>query len=108
VGGIGELLRFLKVNIFKCKRLKRGFAPIHLGEILREKYLRAKGLIINEVAKGLGIVRGKLSANKSAFIFKFLPMYHFRTNEFSDYYLIFKLVKNNGVLFIVRDTFQTH
>jgi addiction module HigA family antidote len=42
--------------------LKRGLAPCHPGEILREDYIKERGLTITEVAKGLGIARGNLSA----------------------------------------------
>ncbi len=42
--------------------MKRHLAPVHPGEILREEYIRERGLTITEVAIGLGIARGNLSA----------------------------------------------
>lgn len=42
--------------------LKRNLPPVHPGEILREDYINERGLTITEVAKGLGIARGNLSA----------------------------------------------
>lgn len=42
--------------------LKRNLAPVHPGEILREDYINAHHLTITEVADGLGIARGNLSA----------------------------------------------
>ena len=42
--------------------LKRGLAPAHPGEILREEYIQERGLTITEVAKGLGMARANLSA----------------------------------------------
>ncbi len=42
--------------------LKRGLPPIHPGEILREDYIKERGLTVTEVAKGLGIARENLSA----------------------------------------------
>lgn len=42
--------------------MKRNLAPVHPGEILREEYIRERGLTITEVAKGLGIARANLSA----------------------------------------------
>lgn len=42
--------------------LKRNLPPLHPGEILREEYLKERGLTVTEVAKGLGVVRGNLSA----------------------------------------------
>ena len=41
--------------------LKRNLPPVHPGEILREEYIKAYGLTITEVAKGLGIARANLS-----------------------------------------------
>jgi addiction module HigA family antidote len=42
--------------------MKRNLAPVHPGEILREEYIKERGLTITEVAKGLGIARVNLSA----------------------------------------------
>ncbi len=42
--------------------LKRNLPPVHPGEILREEYLKERGLTVTEVAKGLGVARGNLSA----------------------------------------------
>ena len=42
--------------------LKRGLPPVHPGEILREEFIKEQGLTITEVAKGLHIARGSLSA----------------------------------------------
>ena len=42
--------------------LKRGLPPVHPGEILREEFIKEQGLTITEVAKGLQIARGNLSA----------------------------------------------
>ena len=42
--------------------LKRGLSPSHPGEILREDFINERGLTITEVAKGLGVARGNLSA----------------------------------------------
>lgn len=42
--------------------LKRGLPPVHPGEILREDYIRERGLTVTQVAKGLGIARENLSA----------------------------------------------
>ena len=42
--------------------LKRSLPPTHPGEILREEYIRERGLTITEVAKGLGVARENLSA----------------------------------------------
>lgn len=42
--------------------LKRGLPPVHPGEILREVFIRERDLTISEVAKGLRIARGNLSA----------------------------------------------
>ncbi len=41
--------------------LKRGLPPVHPGEILREDYIKERGLTITEVAQGLGITRPNLS-----------------------------------------------
>ena len=42
--------------------LKRDIAPVHPGEILREEFIKEHNLTITEVAKGLQIARGNLSA----------------------------------------------
>lgn len=42
--------------------LKRNLPPVHPGEILREDYIKQRGLTVTEVAKGLGIARTNLSA----------------------------------------------
>jgi addiction module HigA family antidote len=42
--------------------LKRGLPPAHPGEILREVFIKERNLTITEVAKGLKIARGNLSA----------------------------------------------
>ncbi len=42
--------------------LKRKLPPVHPGEILREDYIKERGLTITEVAKGLGVARANLSA----------------------------------------------
>jgi antitoxin HigA-1 len=42
--------------------LHRNLAPSHPGEILREMFIREHNLTISEVAVGLGIARGNLSA----------------------------------------------
>lgn len=42
--------------------LKRGLPPVHPGEVLREDYIKERGLTVTEVAKGLGIARENLSA----------------------------------------------
>jgi antitoxin HigA-1 len=42
--------------------MKRNLPPVHPGEILREDYIKERGLTITEVAKGLGIARANLSA----------------------------------------------
>jgi antitoxin HigA-1 len=42
--------------------MKRNLAPLHPGEILREDYIKERGLTVTEVAKGLGIARANLSA----------------------------------------------
>jgi addiction module HigA family antidote len=41
---------------------KRKLPPVHPGEILREMFIRERGLTITEVAEGLQIARGNLSA----------------------------------------------
>ncbi|WP_373511718.1 HigA family addiction module antitoxin [Persicitalea sp.] len=42
--------------------MKRKLAPLHPGEVLREEYINERGLTITEVAKGIGVARGNLSA----------------------------------------------
>jgi len=42
--------------------LKRNLPPAHPGEILREEFIKARNLTITEVAEGLGMARGNLSA----------------------------------------------
>ena len=42
--------------------LKRGLQPVHPGEILREVFIKERNLTITEVAKGLDMARGNLSA----------------------------------------------
>lgn len=42
--------------------LKRTLTPVHPGEILREDYIKERGLTITEVAQGLGVARANLSA----------------------------------------------
>ncbi|WP_439557081.1 HigA family addiction module antitoxin [Dyadobacter sp.] len=42
--------------------LKRGLPPVHPGEILREDYIRERGLTVTQVAKGIGVARENLSA----------------------------------------------
>ncbi|HEV7350981.1 HigA family addiction module antitoxin [Telluribacter sp.] len=42
--------------------LKRNLPPVHPGEVLREEYIKERNLTITEVAKGLCIARGNLSA----------------------------------------------
>ena len=42
--------------------LKRGLPPTHPGEILREDYIKERGLTVTQVAKGLGVARENLSA----------------------------------------------
>ena len=42
--------------------MKRNLAPLHPGEILREDYIKKRGLTVTEVAKGIGIARANLSA----------------------------------------------
>jgi antitoxin HigA-1 len=42
--------------------LKRNLPPVRPGEILREEYIKELGLTITEVAEGLGVARGNLSA----------------------------------------------
>ncbi|MCE6993176.1 HigA family addiction module antitoxin [Dyadobacter sp. CY323] len=41
--------------------LKRGLPPTHPGEILREDYIKERGLTVTQVAKGLGVARENLS-----------------------------------------------
>lgn len=41
--------------------IKRALAPVHPGEILREDYIKERGLTITEVAAGLGVPRPNLS-----------------------------------------------
>lgn len=41
--------------------LIRGLAPTHPGEILREDYIKERGLTVTQVAKGLGVARENLS-----------------------------------------------
>lgn len=42
--------------------LKRNLSPVHPGEILREEYLKERGLSITELAIGIGVTRPNLSA----------------------------------------------
>lgn len=42
--------------------MKRKLPPCHPGEILREDFIKERGLTITEVAKGLGVARANLSA----------------------------------------------
>ncbi|MDB5231037.1 MAG: family transcriptional regulator [Chitinophagaceae bacterium] len=42
--------------------LQRSLPPVHPGEILRELFIQQRGLTITEVAAGLKIARGNLSA----------------------------------------------
>jgi addiction module HigA family antidote len=42
--------------------LKRKLPPTHPGEILREMFIKERGLTITEVAKGLNVARANLSA----------------------------------------------
>jgi len=42
--------------------LKRGLPPTHPGEILREEFIKGRNLTITEVAEGLSVARGNLSA----------------------------------------------
>ena len=42
--------------------MKRNLAPVHPGEILREDYIKERGLTVTEVAKGIGMARANLSA----------------------------------------------
>ena len=42
--------------------LRRNLPPSHPGEILRELFIKERGLTITEVADGLGVARGNLSA----------------------------------------------
>lgn len=41
--------------------LKRALPPVHPGEILREDYIKERGLTVTEVARGLRITRPNLS-----------------------------------------------
>ncbi|AQG80759.1 HigA family addiction module antitoxin [Spirosoma montaniterrae] len=41
--------------------LKRNLPPSHPGEILREDFIKERGLTITEVAKGLNMARANLS-----------------------------------------------
>ena len=42
--------------------IKRKLAPVHPGEILKEMFIKERGLTITEVAKGLNVARANLSA----------------------------------------------
>ncbi|MEP7267735.1 MAG: HigA family addiction module antitoxin [Saprospiraceae bacterium] len=42
--------------------LKRNLPPVHPGEILREDYIKERGLTITQVASGIGVARANLSA----------------------------------------------
>lgn len=42
--------------------LKRNLPPAHPGEILKEMFIKERNLTITEVAKGLNVARGNLSA----------------------------------------------
>lgn len=42
--------------------LKRGLAPVHPGEILKEMFIKERNLTITEVAKGLNMARANLSS----------------------------------------------
>ena len=42
--------------------MKRALPPVHPGEILREDYIKERGLTITEVAQGIGVPRPNLSA----------------------------------------------
>lgn len=42
--------------------LKRGLAPSHPGEILKEMFIKERNLTITEVAKGLNMARANLSS----------------------------------------------
>lgn len=42
--------------------LKKGLPPVHPGEILREVFIKERKLTITEVARGLDMARGNLSA----------------------------------------------
>lgn len=41
--------------------LKRGLAPVHPGEVLREMFLQERNLTITDLAKGIGVDRSNLS-----------------------------------------------
>ena len=41
---------------------KKNLQPVHPGEILREVFIKERNLTIKEVAKGLDMARGNLSA----------------------------------------------
>ncbi len=41
--------------------LKRGMAPVHPGEIIKEDCIEALGLSVTQAAKGLGVARSTLS-----------------------------------------------
>lgn len=41
--------------------MKRALPPVHPGEILREDYIKERGLTVTEVALGLGVTRPNLS-----------------------------------------------
>lgn len=42
--------------------LKRALPPAHPGAILRELFLEERGLMVTELAKGLGMTRANVSA----------------------------------------------
>jgi addiction module HigA family antidote len=42
--------------------LRRKLQPSHPGEILRELFIKERGLTITKVAEGIGVARGNLSA----------------------------------------------
>jgi addiction module HigA family antidote len=42
--------------------LRRKLQPSHPGEILREFFIKERGLTITKVAEGIGVARGNLSA----------------------------------------------
>jgi len=50
------------ITIEEEQLMKRNLAPVHPGEILREDYIKERGLTVTEVAKGIGIARANLSA----------------------------------------------
>ena len=41
---------------------RKKLPPVHPGEILREMFIKERGLTITEVAEGLNVARGNLSA----------------------------------------------